>query len=271
MLNTRYYALFVAVIVLVAAAVLAKAPPQHTASALFVVLLLSLVVCTLFLGHALFPNEPLDVDSSMPNDEESMVDPWRLQRQLMAISAQDLPDFPVLSKHGLMYAALIAEESGETFQGLVEVLDRILEDSLTAPASGGARLQRSEETLLALRTIRGSLRMLAFELGKRSVDIRHALAALPNFHEALLKNEAITILDGTTDIAVVNCGFALASGLPGAQGYEEVGDSNLSKANPETGVIDKHPDGKWIKGRLYRAPNLESVLTEHYAGGLLRR
>jgi hypothetical protein len=68
------------------------------------------------------------------------------------------------------------------------------------------------------------------------------------------------IFDGTTDVAVVNCGFALACGLPGSDGYREVALSNISKRNPDTGMIDKTADGKWIKGAEYRAPDLLGVL-----------
>ena len=42
--------------------------------------------------------------------------------------------------------------------------------------------------------------------------------------------------------------------------YVEVQTSNWSKTNPNTGVIDKTPDGKWIKGVNYRPPNLTAVL-----------
>lgn len=66
--------------------------------------------------------------------------------------------------------------------------------------------------------------------------------------------------DGTTDLMVTNAGFALALGLPGAALYEEVASSNLTKKNPQTGVIDKTPDGKWIKGAKYREPNIDKVL-----------
>ena len=76
----------------------------------------------------------------------------------------------------------------------------------------------------------------------------------------LTEQEAVELLDGTTDIAVVNCGLALACGLPGAGAYDEVVGSNLSKINPATGMIDKHPDGKWIKGIRYYKPDLRQVM-----------
>jgi hypothetical protein len=84
-----------------------------------------------------------------------------------------------------------------------------------------------------------------------------------DFDMALTIDEAVALADDTTDIAVVNAGFANASGIPGGACYVEVGTSNFSKANPETGRIDKDPSGKWIKGTDYQEPDLKAVLVEH--------
>jgi hypothetical protein len=61
----------------------------------------------------------------------------------------------------------------------------------------------------------------------------------------------------------VIAGLAASSGLPAAAGCVEVATSNLSKANPSTGVIDVDPSGKWIKGANYVAPNLGRVIDAH--------
>jgi hypothetical protein len=39
-----------------------------------------------------------------------------------------------------------------------------------------------------------------------------------------------------------------------------VAESNLSKANPITGLIEKDASGKWIKGSQYQSPQIDAVL-----------
>lgn len=78
------------------------------------------------------------------------------------------------------------------------------------------------------------------------------------------------LLDGITDVAVVTAGFGLAAGLPAREGYAECMGSNLSKANPRTGKIDKDASGKWIKGSAYRAADFRRVLDEQQQA-ILRR
>lgn len=175
------------------------------------------------------------------------VDPWHIQADLMRISGQRIPKTPEISKHSLMYAALIMEETSETFTGVEQALTHT---NAYIPS-------------VAL-DVKHRLFEVASQLHSSSLHIRNLLADMPDdWHMNLSFDQALEIFDGTTDVAVVNSGFALASGFPGAAGYLEVGDSNLSKKNPDTGVIDKTPDGKWIKGRDYRKPDLGKVLNLH--------
>lgn len=179
---------------------------------------------------------------------DKRVDPWAMQAMLMDASAQGRPHFPMLTNNAVLYAALIMEESAETFQALSNVLLRV-------DARG-----EHDDRIQALFTLLGA----AAESNKvRSESIRDVLKMTPAFSIALNDDDANELFDGTTDVAVVNCGFALACGFPGSAGYLEVASSNLSKCNPLTGVIDKDPSGKWIKGSEYRAPNLAGVLASH--------
>lgn len=177
---------------------------------------------------------------------EESVDPWALQRDLMKASGQALPQAPVLNKGGLLYAALMMEELGETLSGVSHALE-----------GGKSREEGEHSNLLLIRIL---INQHMEELEQGSKRLREILVEVPAFDYALSLNEAVEIFDGTTDVAVVNAGFALACGLPGADGYSEVVCSNLSKANPVTGVIDKTPDGKWIKGRDFFKPDLAKVL-----------
>lgn len=189
-------------------------------------------------------DDVLDVDSTMPQPENTRaVDPWDYHRQLMDMSDQRMPRHPRMTNGSLLYAALIMEEAGETFEGVgIALALGTLDKELHKIASTFSVVGRY------LRAVSVEVRA---ELEHVSVDF-----ALPRLH-------AKELLDGTTDIAVVNSGFALSSGQPGQAAYDEVGSSNLSKANPATGKIDKDASGKWIKGVDFFKPNLDRVLDEH--------
>lgn len=178
--------------------------------------------------------------------EPEKADPWEYQRKLMEISGQALPQKPVLSKGGALYGALIMEEVGETFEALSEVLCEAVE-------AGDSSLKP-----LALQ-----FAVTSQYLKENALEIRGSLVLLADFELGLTEKWAVELLDGTTDVSVVNCGFALACGLPGASSYAEVVLSNISKMNPQTGVIDKTPDGKWIKGSQFFKPNLVKILYQH--------
>ena len=94
-----------------------------------------------------------------------------------------------------------------------------------------------------------------------SLSIRARIANFPESYRAeLLEDEVVEMTDGTTDLMVTNSGFALSLGLDGGACYNDVAGSNLSKRNDD-GVIDKKPDGKWIKNQKnYREPDLRAVI-----------
>lgn len=171
-----------------------------------------------------------------------MTDVWALQQQLMKISDQHLPENQYeLNKGVIMYYALNLEEMAELATGLNKAI-AMLPDS-------DAKFTLQLHVKLAGQTMHMASEAI------REILKENDIPAL-----TLPKEIAIEIADATTDVAVVNAGFALSVGLDGAACYDEVVGSNLSKANPETGVIDKTPDGKWIKGSDYRQPNLDKVL-----------
>lgn len=179
-------------------------------------------------------------------DAKAVIDPWELQRSLMMASGQELPATPVLNKGGLLYAALLMEETGETLTALHKILH-------------GLQSYESTHEQSAIMVMQIMFHNLGDDLEQQSRRLRDLIGAVA-FNHPLSTDEAVELLDGTTDVAVVNCGLALACGLPGSDAYSEVVCSNLSKANPATGIIDKMADGKWIKGRAYFKPNLTKVL-----------
>ena len=194
-----------------------------------------------------------------PDDEwKPRLDPWQIQRGLMEASDQPMPAYASLTRYSLMYEALIMEELGETMRATVEALDRRFSSGIEDPNRAWLNRPRGIREALDI------MRPMAFEhLPHTAIQLRKACERMPHeFAMLLSKAEAKEIADGTTDIAVVNCGFALSSGIPGAESYEEVGTSNLSKRNPATGKIDKDESGKWIKGPLYQEPDLFRVLDE---------
>ncbi len=179
----------------------------------------------------------------MTQNTSPKTDPWQLQRALMEASGQHLPSTPELNKGVMLYAALNMEELAETLKGLTSALQKVE----NAPAG--------------LPAIAQLLQTAAQQMHEGSVGVRALLADVPNeFQAPVSREDLLEMADGTTDVTVTNSGFALSLGLDGSRCYEEVGVSNLSKANPDTGKIDKTPDGKWIKGRDYKAPNLAKVV-----------
>lgn len=181
-------------------------------------------------------------------DKLGCVDIWAMQRHLMAASDQKLPYLPEINKGALMYYALILEEASELGEALVAIL-------ATSVCGNDA---------LALRDAAISIEQAQKNMGYQSKKIRKLLESvsdhwstvppLPMFKE---------IIDGAADVAVVTAGFSLAAGVPGREAFVEANRGNTSKANPATGKIDKTPDGKWIKGVKYVAPNMMAVLEEH--------
>lgn len=171
------------------------------------------------------------------------VDPWHMQRELMAASGQKLPATYMVQPGAVLYAALNMEEMSEGLKGLCSVLKKNLAEHS------------------ALTPIEALVHKTYSMLQANSLAIRDLVKQLPKDLElAVERDDLKELADGATDLMVTNAGFTLALGLPGPELYKEVGGSNLSKKNPDTGIIDKHPDGKWIKGREYREPDILKVL-----------
>lgn len=174
------------------------------------------------------------------------IDPWEMQQLLMAASSQHLPATPELNKGVLLYAALNLEEGAETIAGLVSALGKL---ATTHPS--GATLASIAEHLHVACTM----------MTERSLAVRAEIGSLPDdFRSVIEDDDLIEMADGATDLMVTNSGFSLALGIDGAACYDEVAGSNLSKRNPDTNVIDKTVDGKWIKGRAYRKPDLAKIV-----------
>lgn len=176
--------------------------------------------------------------------------PWNLQTRLMLVSNQQVASAPELNKTGLLYVALICEELAEMMATYRRILDRVETNDGQAFGPTKDRMHHGSYVIANLSiTLREAIRDY----------VPHNLA-IP-----LMREEARALLDDVTDNAVVVCGAAMAAGMPAAAAYVRVTDSNLSKANPVTGVIDKLPDGKWIKGANYREPELDALLDPFYA------
>lgn len=187
------------------------------------------------------------------------VDIWQHQRHLMQISDQQLPEAPTLTATSILYLALTAEEMSEACVTAVGILAHEgMSSPRLRPAGGwGSNVDPRRQQL------RNYLQQLASSWHQNAVTLRKLLAeqshplAIP-----LDPLDAISLLDDFTDIAVTVAGLTPASGLPGAEAYLDVQESNASKAHPLTGKIAKTADGKWIKGPRFRLPDLGKVLAQ---------
>lgn len=68
------------------------------------------------------------------------------------------------------------------------------------------------------------------------------------------------VLDGLTDMQVVEHGAGHSLGLPLESAWHEVANSNRSKIDPESGKIPRSADGKWIKPETFVRPDLARIL-----------
>lgn len=209
----------------------------------------SLITAGVFFGVLWFiPSAALDHarevygEDALQGPDKVKVDPWDYQARLMSISGQFMADKPTFTRGTLLYIALMLEEMSETCVAAADIL--------ASPPSVGD----TGTAVLGWPLLEASR-----NLQHNSMKIRELLKTHA-FDIELTPAEAYELLDGITDVMVVAAGASLAAGLPGKAAYVEVATSNLSKANPDTGVIDKDPSGKWIKGRNYKAPDLISVL-----------
>lgn len=178
----------------------------------------------------------------LSDQEEPPVDIWAYQRELMRTSDQHLPEYPQVNNGTILYLALTLEELAETARAIRKA---VMRQSVT-------RWSRAQ-LFTALDDADKELDAVANALKK-------ILPGLSDFVVPLNRTDAKELFDGMIDVTVTVAGLPLASGFPAREGYREVQASNLSKRNPTTGVIDKHPNGKWIKGVDYREPNLGRVL-----------
>lgn len=181
-----------------------------------------------------------------------VVDIWERQRRVMEASDQQAPRSPELNAGTLLYYALTAEELSEQAIDLAGILGR----RRGTLESQGPMLAYHAATIRSMLIVQGQ------RLHSESAEIRRHIAKIPDLQIKLGRQDAKALLDDLTDQAVTVAGGAIATGLPGAAGYREVTRSNLSKANPATGRIDKDPSGKWIKGSNYQAPDLDAVLDQ---------
>ena len=190
-------------------------------------------------------------------DTNEEVDPWKLQAQVMLKSGQDVPNHFKFGNSGLTYLALQMEELGEQVAAVKTLTDsaRMPTDVHTNVLSA-TYVQRFSNLRQQLESTAQGLKIVSEMLRAFVGNPNHPPLEFTNYDEAAV----LELLDGITDGAVVNAGMAVACGLPGAAAFDHITGSNLSKANPETGLIDIDASGKWIKGPNYRKPDLAPLV-----------
>lgn len=178
---------------------------------------------------------------------------WALMRVAMAQSDQDMPLTPRVTKNSLLYYALILEDMAEKASTLHGIMNRHTHNVGIFQIC--SHLADTREAL---------------EFQARSLKRILASNDLPDVRFGLTQAQAEALLDDSMDVHVTSTGFTIACGLPTDTAYAEVQRSNLTKANPETGKVDKTPAGKWIKGAAYEPPNLKRVLQQHWERNKLK-
>jgi predicted HAD superfamily Cof-like phosphohydrolase len=176
--------------------------------------------------------------------------PWKSQLELMMRSKQAIMPSPQMTKTVMLYGALIIEEAAETMAGIASGVEDV-------STGRGSELYRIAVDFAHIARV--------MEASSKAIRDRIAKCSESLADRQMKIDVAREILDGATDLHVVTAGLSIACGLPGQAAHDRVSTSNLSKANPRTGMIDKDPSGKWIKGPDYREPDLDSLLRHHYA------
>lgn len=181
----------------------------------------------------------------------SVVDPWFLQERLMCISGQFIAGRPQLNSTGILYVALVLEEVGELCSDMADAIFKICPSMFDAVLILRRQSDLAGNAAIRIRDI----------VAKRTESVVGSdRAEYPARDMEDIKSIFVPIADSLADIMVVTAGASIAMGLKGDQCFSEVSGSNLSKANPITGIIDKDPSGKWIKGVDYVAPDLVGIL-----------
>lgn len=201
-----------------------------------------------------------------PAANQGPVDLWTSQFQLMQASGQRTPGAPGLTPDSFLYLALIAEELGEL---ALEMAHSLYDPDGHVLVTSGMTMGQIHD----LNVFATKVSALHESLTKSSKELRSMVGdgvLSPVEKDLTHQTEYLgKVLDGITDLAVVTAGFSIASGLPARGAYRDVAGSNLSKANPETGLIDKDASGKWIKGTHYQPPQLDQVLEEARQNGTI--
>ncbi len=78
--------------------------------------------------------------------------------------------------------------------------------------------------------------------------------------EAVMANDRVEQLDALVDILVVTMGAIRAGGFDGEGAWKEVMNTNFAKIDPDTGKVRKREDGKVLKPKGWKAPELAQFL-----------
>jgi predicted HAD superfamily Cof-like phosphohydrolase len=81
------------------------------------------------------------------------------------------------------------------------------------------------------------------------------------FWTAFDRKDEVEGFDATLDLIVVLIGYGLSKGWPMDEGWAEVMRSNFAKINPQTGLVNKRPDGKVLKPAGWTPPDLAGILS----------
>lgn len=79
-------------------------------------------------------------------------------------------------------------------------------------------------------------------------------------NDAIDNNDRVEQLDALIDILVVTIGAIHSMGANAEGAWKEVLQTNLAKIDTKTGKVIKRKDGKVLKPRGWRAPNLAPFL-----------
>jgi len=93
------------------------------------------------------------------------------------------------------------------------------------------------------------------ELRKRLVQEEYL-----EFVDAVLARDLTETADALVDLTVVVIGTAISFGIPFDEVWDEIHESNMAKVDPKTGKVKKRVDGKVLKPKGWKPPDVAAIL-----------
>lgn len=94
------------------------------------------------------------------------------------------------------------------------------------------------------------------------IDLRKRLLdeEVKEYHDAVEARDLVEVADALGDIIYIAVGSALEFGIPLDKVWDAIQRSNMNKADPATGKVNRRADGKILKPEGWTPPEIEYII-----------